>query len=90
MLRGFVNPKDEERAKKLKDADDLTFGETVRAIGSSEIWEKLKLGLDRKTLVARLEELREIRNAVMHFHPDGITNEERDLLRRTRQMLQDL
>jgi predicted transcriptional regulator len=90
VLRGFVDPRDEERAKKLKDADDLTFGETIRAIGSTEIWEKLKLGLDRKTLIARLEQMREIRNTVMHFHPDGISDNERDLLRKTRQMLQDL
>jgi predicted transcriptional regulator len=90
LLRTFVDPRDEERAKRLKDTDDLTFGETIRAIGSTEIWDKLKLGLDRKTLVARLEEVREIRNTVMHFHPDGISEDERELLRRTRQMLQDL
>ena len=38
----------------------------------------------------RLEEIRSIRNKVMHFHPDGISDEDREILRKTRQMLQGL
>ena len=68
--------------------DDLSFGETARAFGREEIWKELYLLLDRSSFCIRLEEIRSIRNKVMHFHPDGITDEDREVLRKTRQMLQ--
>lgn len=54
------------------------------------IWNKLHLLLDRSSFCIRLEEIRSIRNKVMHFHPDGISDEDREILRKTRQMLQGL
>lgn len=89
-LARLVNPQDIERQSKVKSVNDLTFGETLRAFSDVEVWEKTKLGLDRKTILARLEEVRLIRNRVMHFHPDGISDKDREVLRRTRSMLQDL
>ena len=87
-LKAMVDPRDEARQKRLKSVDDLTFGETWRAFDNKDIWEKLGLPLDRKTLRDRLETVNEIRNSVMHFHPDGISDEERQILRLTREMLQ--
>lgn len=68
--------------------DDLTFGESLRAFENTDVWAKLNLNLDRKTLMVRLQKVKEIRNSVIHFHPDGITDDEREILRRTRKMLQ--
>ena len=87
-VKGLADPRDEKRQAKVKTVDDLTFGETMRAFERQEIWDQLKLKLDRKSLVERLKEINEIRNSVMHFHPDGITAEDRTILRTTREMLQ--
>ena len=87
-IRELTDPRDEERKAKVKSVDNLTFGETLRAFEDAGVWEKLNLQLDRKTMVERLKRVNEIRNSVMHFHPDGITDEEREILRRTREMLQ--
>ena len=87
-IRELTDPRDEARKARVKSVDDLTFGETLRAFETADVWAKLNLNLDRKTLMERLKKVNEIRNSVMHFHPDGITDDEREILRRTRKMLQ--
>ena len=89
-VKDLVNPADTERVEKANCVDDLSFGEAARAFGREEIWNKLHLLLDRSVFSTRLEEVRCIRNKVMHFHPDGISDEDREILRKTRQMLQCL
>jgi len=44
-------------------------------------WEKLQLLIDRGSFIKRLEEIRDIRNDVMHFDPDGISEEDLQVLR---------
>ncbi len=89
-VKELVNPSDTDRIEKVNSIDDLSFGETARAFGREDIWNKLHLLLDRSVFCSRLEEVRSIRNKVMHFHPDGISDEDREILRKTRQMLQGL
>ncbi|HEV2455801.1 MAG TPA: CBS domain-containing protein [Verrucomicrobiae bacterium] len=89
-LKSLVDPVDAERLAVALTLDSLTFGECLRGLGKPEIWDKLKLGIDRGLLVHRLEAIRKIRNAVMHFHPDGISQTDRDALAKTREMLQGL
>ncbi len=89
-VKELVNPADTDRIGKVNGIDDLSFGETARAFSREVIWDKLHLLLDRHVFGQRLEELRSIRNKVMHFHPDGISPEDREVLRKTRQMLQSL
>jgi hypothetical protein len=89
-VKELANPADADRIDKVSSIDDLSFGETARAFGREEIWNKLHLILDRSAFCIRLEEIRSIRNKVMHFHPDGISDEDREILRKTRQMLQGL
>jgi hypothetical protein len=89
-VKELVNPTDTDRIEKVNSIDDLSFGETARAFGREDIWNKLHLLLDRSAFCSRLEEVRSIRNKVMHFHPDGISFEDREILRKSRQMLQSL
>lgn len=89
-VKELVNPVDTDRIEKVDCIDDLSFGETARAFAREDIWTKLHLLLDRSVFCQRLEEIRAIRNKVMHFHPDGISDEDREILRKTRQMLQSL
>lgn len=87
-LQGARDPADAER--EVKDASDLSFGEYVRLFENPANWEKLGLPLDRSAFVGRLSDVKRIRNEVMHFHPDGIEDEERATLRRTSRFLQQL
>jgi predicted transcriptional regulator len=59
--------------RRISGPDDLTFGEYVRLLGAPENWDKLQWNVDRKVFVATLEEVRVVRNEVMHFSPDPVT-----------------
>lgn len=54
---------------------DLTLGEYARLLESPDNWKKLKLAVDRKDFITQLNSIREIRNDVMHFDPQGIDSE---------------
>lgn len=69
--------------KPIKHLSDLTFGHYVKILEDPKKFAKLKLNIDRALLTKQLEEVRKIRNDVMHFNPDGITNESLGLLRQT-------
>ena len=79
-IKNFVDPGDVKRREKICKIEDLTFGEYLRALQFGEIWKRIKIPLEQSLFVNRLDEVREIRNSVMHFHPDGITGEERKIL----------
>lgn len=54
-VKELVNPDDADRIDKVSSVDDLSFGETARAFGREEIWNKLHLLLDRSAFCIRLE-----------------------------------
>lgn len=66
-----------DSARPVENVSDLTFGEYVRLLENPQNWQRLGVNIDRATFVKELEEIRIIRNDVMHFDPEGI--EERDL-----------
>ena len=53
-------------------------------------WKKLKLEVDRVEFVKRLDKIREIRNDVMHFDPDGLEDSDLMTLREFAQFLKRL
>lgn len=57
---------------KLISHDDMTMGHYQRVLENPDCWQKLGWSLDRVAFVHRLHELREIRNDIMHFNPDGV------------------
>ncbi|GAB1515135.1 hypothetical protein JCM33774_71780 [Actinophytocola sp. KF-1] len=52
--------------------DELSIGDYQRVLANKDAWESLGWPLDRTAFIARLEEIRLIRNKVMHFHPDPV------------------
>jgi len=80
-LKTASDPSDDSR--EIKTISDLTFGEYLRIIENPDHWEKRMWKLDRSTFAKRLDHVRRIRNEVMHFHPDGITPKDLELLRDT-------
>ena len=81
QLKATLDPSDTSR--EVEAISDLTFGEYVRLLENPDHWQTLKLSLDRATFTKRLEDVRRIRNDVMHFHPDGISSTDIDILRET-------
>ncbi len=69
---------------------DLTFGEYVRLFQDPAVWAKLGLKIDSGVLTSLLEEVRVIRNDVMHFDPDPMTSEELTVLKRASRLMQEL
>ena len=60
--------------RKITHIDDLTFGEYVRIFEHPELWKKINLNVDKSLFVKQLDKVREIRNEIMHFEPEGITD----------------
>lgn len=71
----------EDKKRTIRAAADLNFGDYIRLLEREDHWNRLKLSLDRKTFVAMLERVRQTRNEVMHFDPDGLDDESRSQLR---------
>jgi len=78
------------KPKEIKNLSDLNFGHYIKIIEDPKKFEKLKVNIDRVILINQLNKVREIRNDVMHFDPDGITPENLDLLRQTVRFLHTL
>lgn len=83
QLKTALDPSDISR--EVETISDLTFGEYVRLLENPKHWKTLKLSLDRTIFTKRLNDVRRIRNDVMHFNPDGISNTDVDTLRETSQ-----
>ena len=67
--------------RDIQGVADLTLGEYLRLLENPEKWDKLGIPLDRALFVEKLEDIRRIRNDIMHFDPDGITEEDVGRLR---------
>lgn len=87
-LRDAADP--EDSAREINSVQDLTFGEYIRLLENPERWTKLNLRVDRGIFIERLQKVRIIRNEVMHFDPDGISEDERNDLRQVAQFMQTL
>jgi hypothetical protein len=77
-------------ARKLQSEADLTFGGYVRLCQHPKIWGKLNMKIDSSTLSKLLESVRRIRNDVMHFDPDPMTDHELGVLKQTVRFMQEL
>jgi len=97
LIYGKFRVDDLEEAKNSGDMQrtvsgvaDLTFGEYVRLLSDKNRWAKLKLAIDRKEFISRLDKIREIRNDVMHFDPQGVDPESLKALREFTRFLKEL
>ena len=86
-IAGAADPSD---PREIESASDLTFGEALRLIERPDVWDRLELPLDRVSMRDALERVRTIRNDVMHFDPEGLDDEDLELLRRVAKMFHDL
>ena len=69
---------------------DLTFAGYCTLLGKKENWQCLGLTVDRKVFLGKLSSVREIRNDVMHFSPDGLDEEQTSELEGVAQFFRQL
>jgi CBS domain-containing protein len=79
-----------DSGKKIEGISDLTIGDYLHLLENPENWDKLHIEVDRTIFISKLEEIRQIRNDVMHFDPDGITHEDVEKLRDFVRFMQNL
>ncbi|MEE1938400.1 CBS domain-containing protein [Streptomyces sp. TRM 70361] len=63
---------DPEGSRKVVSFHDLSMGDYQRVLEKQELWDRLGWPLDRKVFVKHLDEIRRVRNDVMHFNPDPL------------------
>ena len=75
-------------SREITDASDLSIGGYKHRIEKEEDWARLKLALSRKQVINLLDDVRKIRNEVMHqFSMDELSHEDLDSLRGMRRLL---
>jgi CBS domain-containing protein len=77
-LQAARDPEDDARV--VTSVYDLTFGEYVRLLEKPANWAVLALRIDRERFCRELDAVRQVRNDVMHFDPDPLPKEDRELL----------
>jgi hypothetical protein len=60
------------RPTPLKLVQKLDMGDYHQLLSATGMWEKMGWKLDRPTFTRTLDDIRELRNDVMHFNPDPI------------------
>jgi CBS domain-containing protein len=79
-----------DTGRTVSGVEDLTFGEYIRLMEDSENWKAIAINLDRDVFLKGLQEVRRIRNDVMHFDPDGPSVADLSELRKWVTLLQRL
>ncbi len=101
LLRRLIHGKFKvEELEAMRDSSDtnrtvsavanLTLGEYISLLEETSRWRMIKLAVDRKEFISRLNRVREIRNDVMHFDPQGIDPKALQALREFSHFLQEL
>ena len=72
----------QEEGREVNNIDDLTFGEYQRLFENPKHWGRIGLkSVDRGLFVKMFDDVRNIRNDVMHFDPEGIDEASREKLK---------
>ncbi|MFD9778351.1 CBS domain-containing protein [[Kitasatospora] papulosa] len=76
--------------ERITSFGDMTVGDYQRVLENPGMWGQLGWPLDRKVFIARLEEIRKIRNNVMHFNSsDPLPKEDVDKIRHLNKLLRE-
>ena len=97
LLQDKVLPEDldwlasaDTTAPRPKSVPDLSFGGYIRLLQRPQVWTRLSLNIDQASLTVQLDEVRQIRNDVMHFDPDPMTTKQLDALKNAAKFMQQL
>jgi len=78
----FINEQLADRgSSRAVTLAEMTFGDYVALLQHPDTWGRLSLRIDRKIFTEKLDDVRRIRNNVMHFKPNGLDAEDVERLR---------
>ncbi|MGB3590083.1 MAG: CBS domain-containing protein [Nonlabens sp.] len=80
----------QEHDRQPTSLSDLNFSDYTFILGDETVWERLSLPFHKKTFVADLDRIRQIRNNVVHFRPGSLAGVDLELLENTSQCLQEI
>lgn len=80
---------DSDGLRSLSTCDQLTMGDYQRILENPDCWTELGWSLDRKTFCARLAEIAQVRNNLMHFNSDPLPDDVVSMLQNFINMLQE-
>ena len=80
---------DRDGQRDLSTCDQLTMGDYQRILENPDCWTRLGWSLDRKTFCARLEEIAQVRNNLMHFNSDPLPDDVVSMLQNFINLLQE-
>lgn len=80
----------EDQTYEIKGIEDLTIGQCVRLLQKPENWIRLNLALDRNEFLRHLEQVRDIRNDIVHLDLDSFEVEELRALRNFLKLLKQI
>jgi CBS domain-containing protein len=75
--------------RTIESVEDLTLGQIERLLESPSIWGRATWQVDRRSFVARLRDVRAIRNGLVHFSLDVPTDGDIATLRNLLRLLRD-
>ena len=75
---------------RISGPADLTLGNYHRLLQNPDHWSLLNLEIDREQFNKRLEAVKDIRNDVMHFDPEGLAPEDSKTLHEFAKFFRDL
>lgn len=81
--------RDEDNRREIESISDLNFGEYLLILSNNQMWETINLPFDKALFVNELDEVRKIRNSIMHFHPDRTPKTDLKLLKKISKFLMD-
>lgn len=70
-----------DRGAQIENLSDMTFGDYIFFLQNPNNWERLGMNIDRVIFCEKLDEIRIIRNQVMHFDPDGLEDGQMESLK---------
>ena len=79
-----------DSGREIRSVFDLTFGEYVRLLSEQNNWDRLGLAADRKVVIEKLGQVRDVRNDAMHFDPEPLAETDVELLRNVAKYLRGL
>jgi hypothetical protein len=83
-------PRSPSPERSVPDGSRLSFGDYVRILQRPDRWKKTGLSLDQTLFVKKLDEIRLIRNKVMHFNPNGLGQDDMQKLRKFAALLRQV
>jgi CBS domain-containing protein len=89
LMKTIIAQCDPDGERGLDGYDQLTMGDYQRILENPDCWDKLGWALDRRLFSARLKEIAQVRNNLMHFNNDPLPDDMVSMLRNFLDLLQE-